>query len=104
MSTTIKRVLRTGGLFIFVLAAWLAVMVALPFVGPAGRQVAVIGDSARAARVIAAAGGDIIERRDGATLARARGRGFIAALYRNGAPLVIEGQIAAGCFSSMARP
>jgi hypothetical protein len=82
-----------------VLAAWLAIMIALPFVGPTNRQVAIIGDGARAAKAITAAGGEIVERRRGATLARARGDGFVAALYHNGATLVIEGRIAAGCFS-----
>lgn len=92
------------GLFAVVLATWLAIMIVLPFVGPAGRQVAVVGDSTRAARTIAAAGGTIVERRRGATIARASDRGFVASLYRNGALLVIEGRIAAGCFSSIAAP
>lgn len=104
MSTTIRRALRTGGLFGLVLAAWLAIMIVLPFVGPAGRQVAVVGDSTRAARIIAAAGGTIVERRQSATLARASEPGFVAELYRNGAPLVIEGRIASGCFSPIAEP
>ena len=102
MSTTIERTFRTGGLLVLVLAAWLAIMVAMPFVGPAGRPVAVVGNGARAAKAITAAGGRIIEQRHSATLARARTDGFVAALYRNGAPLVIEGRIAASCFSPAA--
>ncbi|OHT21519.1 hypothetical protein BHE75_03527 [Sphingomonas haloaromaticamans] len=85
-----------------VLGGWLAIMAGLPFVGPAGRQVAVVGDAAHAARAIAAAGGVVVERRRGATLARSDDRGFALALYRHGAPLVIEGRIAAGCFSRSA--
>jgi hypothetical protein len=76
------------------LLCWLAIMVAMPFVGPSGRQVAVVGDPDRAVRIVAAAGGEVIEVRRGAVLARANP----AALYRAGAWLVIEGRIAAGCF------
>lgn len=83
---------------VVVLAAWCAVMLAMPFVG-AGRQVAVIGDPARAVRAIRAAGGGVIEVRENATLARSDRPGFVAALYRAGAPAVIEGRIGAGCFS-----
>jgi hypothetical protein len=75
------------------LAAWAAIMVAMPFVGPSGRQVAVVGDADRAVRIVAAAGGQVIEVRRGAVLARASP----AALYRAGAWLVVEGRIAAGC-------
>jgi hypothetical protein len=71
----------------------------MPFVGPAGRQVAVVGDSGRAARAIAAAGGRIVERRRGAILARSDDPHFAWKLYRAGARLVLEGRIGAGCFS-----
>jgi len=82
-----------------VLGVWLLILAAMPFVGPAGRQVAVVGDGASAVRIIAAAGGRIVEVRRGATLARSDRPGFVRALYANGAPLVIEGRIAAGCFA-----
>lgn len=97
MSTTI-RVLRWAGAAGLVLAAWLLVMVAMPFLGPSGRQVAVVGDTALAFRTIAAAGGQIVEARRGAVLARSDTPGFARRLYRAGAPLVLEGRIAAGCF------
>jgi hypothetical protein len=71
----------------------------MPFVGPSGRQVAVVGDTAAAIASIRAAGGTIVEARRGAIFARSNQPGFPAALYRNGARLVIEGRIAAGCFS-----
>lgn len=80
------------------LLAWLAILVAMPFVGPAGREVAVVGDADRAVRIVAAAGGRVVEVRKGAVLAYARP----AALYRAGAWLVIEGRIAAGCFQPAA--
>jgi hypothetical protein len=89
MSTIIRR-----GLYVLlVLLGWAAIMLAMPFVGPEGRQVAVVGDPDRAVRIIANAGGQVIEVRRGAVLARASP----AALYRAGAWLVIEGRIAAGC-------
>jgi hypothetical protein len=101
MSTIISRAARAAALAALVLLAWALIMIALPFAGPVGRQVAVVGDSGRAVRAIAAAGGSVVEIRRGATLARSKRRGFVLALYRNGAPLVIEGRIAAGCFSSL---
>jgi len=95
----IIRIARGVALAGLVLGLWTLVMIALPFVGSTGRQVAVIGDGAAAVRTIAAAGGTVVEVRRGATLARSDRSGFVAALYAEGAPLVIEGRIAAGCFA-----
>jgi len=95
----IIRIARGVALAGLVLGLWTLVMIALPFVGSAGRQVAVIGDGAAAVRTIAAAGGTVVEVRRRASLARSDHRGFVAALYAEGAPLVIEGRIAAGCFA-----
>lgn len=85
MSTIIK-----GALCVL---AWCAFLLAMPFVGPSGRQVAVVGDAASAVRIVAAAGGRVVEVRKGAVLAYASP----AALYRAGAWLVVEGRLAAGC-------
>jgi hypothetical protein len=85
MSTIIRAALA--------LLAWFAILLAMPFLGPSGRQVAVVGDAAGALRVVAAAGGRVVEVRDGAVLAYASP----AALYRAGAWLVVEGRLAAGC-------
>ena len=100
--STPKNLLRIAARIALVLGGWTAIMLAMPFVGPP-RQVAVVGERARALRAIAAAGGSVVEVRDGATLARSDQPGFVAALYRNGARLVIEGRIGAGCFSSSTR-
>jgi hypothetical protein len=81
------------------LAVWATVMLAMPFVGPAGRQVAVVGDRGRAVRAVADAGGAIVELRRGAVLARSDDPHFPSRLYRAGARLVLEGRIGAGCFS-----
>lgn len=95
----IIRSARGVALILLVLGIWTLVMIAMPFVGGRGRQVAVIGDSAAAVRTIAAAGGTVVEVRRGATLARSDHPGFVAGLYVEGAPLVVEGRIAAGCFA-----
>ncbi|WP_420138048.1 hypothetical protein [Sphingomonas sp.] len=99
MSTIIKRAARAVALVALVLGGWTAIMIALPFVGPAGRNVAVVGNSARAIDAIRAAGGEIVGLRQGATLARSTRPGFVRALYAAGAPLVIEGRVAEGCFA-----
>lgn len=90
MSTIIRHCFYAA----LALLAWFGILVAMPFIGPSGRQVAVVGDPASAVRIINAAGGQIVEFRKGAVLARARP----GALYRAGARLVVEGRIAAGCF------
>ena len=95
----IIRLARWLGWAAATLAAWAAVMVAIPFFGPAGRQVAVVGDAAGALRAVSAAGGRVVETRRGAVLARSDDPRFPLRLYRSGARLVLEGRIGAGCFS-----
>ena len=99
---TIERALRAGAGIVLALAVWAAILVALPFVGPSGRQVAVVGDPSSAVRSILAAGGRVVEVRSRVTLARSDRGGFAAALYRAGAPLVLEGRVAGGCASAKA--
>ena len=99
MSTIIERLPGIAARVALVLLAWGLILLAMPLVGPSGRQVAVIGDTASAINAIRAAGGRIVDIRKGAVLARSDTPGFALALYRAGAPLVIEGRIAAGCFS-----
>lgn len=94
MSTIIRRL----GYAALALAGWAAIMLLLPFLGPSGRQVAVVGDPAAAVRAIARAGGTIVEIRRGAVIARARP----AALYRAGAWLVVEGRLVGGCAGARA--
>jgi surface antigen len=96
--STIIRLGRWSAGAAAALAFWGAVMVALPFLGPPGRQVAVIGGQAEAFRIVAAADGHVVEVRGGAVLARSDRPGFAGRLYRAGARLVIEGRIGAGCF------
>jgi len=90
--------MRAALLVALVLGCWFLLMLALPFVGPSGRQVAVVGERARALNAITAAGGRVVEVRRGAVLALGEEPGFVRRLYGAGAPLVLEGRIAAGCF------
>jgi hypothetical protein len=103
MSTIIERLARASAAAGLVAGAWTLVMLALPFVGPSGRQVALVGDQAASIRAILAAGGTVVEARGRAVIARSDRPDFAAALYRNGARLVLEGRIAAGCLSPRAR-
>jgi hypothetical protein len=93
------KLLRPLAWAVVALAAWAAIMVAMPFVGPAGRQVAVVGRAEAAVRAISAAGGQVVEVRRGAVLARSSDPHFPSRLYRAGARLVLEGRVGAGCFS-----
>lgn len=96
--STIIEARRLLGWALVALSAWTSILVALPFLGPPGRQVAVLGESGAAVRAIAAAGGRIVEVRSGAVLALSADPDFAERLYRAGAPLLLEGRIAAGCF------
>lgn len=96
MSMTIS-LLRWAGGAALALTLWAAVLIVLPFLGPSGRQVAVVGGRAEAFRIVAAAGGRIVEARGRTVLARSDRPDFVRRLYRAGAPLVLDGRIAAGC-------
>lgn len=94
MSMTISRFVQYAGGATIALTLWGFVLLALPFVGEPGRQMAVVAHP----HVIVAAGGRLIDVRGGLVLARSDDPGFAAALYRRGATLVIEGRVAGGCF------
>lgn len=97
---TIRRIFALLGI---VLATWIVVLIAMPFFGSAGRQVAVVGNEVRSLTAIDMAGGKVIEIRNGAILAKSDNPGFVAALYKHGATLVLEGRIGAGCFGKKPR-
>jgi len=104
MSTTTESPLRRRAVgwavhAAVVVAGWAAIVLALPFVGPPGRLTAVVGEPALATAAVASAGGRIVEVRGNVVLARAPDGGFAARLYRAGAPLVLEGRVAAGCLA-----
>ena len=105
MSTTTERplrqVLRWGGYAGLALGGWAAIIAVLPFVGPAGRLTAIPGDQGAAIRAVVAARGEVVEVRGGVVLARSDESGFARRLYRAGAPLVLEGRVAAGCLDAV---
>ena len=92
----IRRALRWVGGATLALAAWSAVMLVMPLVGPEGRTVAVVGSGPEAIARVIATGGRLVDVRDNVVLARG-GPGFAVNLYRAGAPLVLEGRLAGGC-------
>ena len=104
MSTTTERSLPrrllvwTAGACL-VLAGLAAIMLGLPFVGPPGRLVAVIGEPATAVTAVTRAGGRIVEIHGSVVLARSPDGGFARRLYRAGASVVLEGRVAAGCLA-----
>ena len=100
MSTTIRPWARWLGGAAIVLSAWSMIMLAMPFIG-SGRTLAVLGDGPDTIALIIAADGRVVEVRDGATLVRGD-PGLARRLYAAGAPLVIEGRVAAGCFARTA--
>ena len=93
---TIRPFLRFAGGTALALGLWGGVLLALPFVGEPGRQLAVVATP----DTIVAAGGRLVDVRGNVVLARSDQPGFAAALYRHGATLVIEGRVAGGCFRS----
>lgn len=93
---TIRTLFRFAAGASIALALWGVVLLALPFVGEPGRQLAVVADP----RLVVAAGGRLVDVRGGMVLARSDNPDFAAALYRHGARLVIEGRVAGGCFRS----
>lgn len=100
MSTIIRRLRWAAPRVALVLAAWFAILLALPFAGH-GRLVAVLGGPDRATRAVIAAGGQVVDVKRGVVLARSDRPGFAAALYRQGVPLVVEGRVAAGCLAAV---
>ena len=94
MSMTIRPLCRFARGAALALGLWGGVLVALPFVGQPGRQLAVVAEP----DVIVAAGGQLVDVRGNLVLARSDQPGFASRLYRQGARLVVESRVAGGCF------
>ncbi len=92
---TIEAQARLAGYSALALLTWAAIMLALPFTGAPGRNVAVVGP----VQSVIASGGRIVEVRRGTLIARGEDAGFAARLYAHGARLVLEGRAGSGCFS-----
>ena len=81
------------------LGGWGALQCGLPFVAGPGRALAIAGNAADAAHVVAAAGGRIVAVRGRVLITRSDQPGYAAALYRAGAPLVLLARRPGGCLS-----
>ena len=79
-----------------VVCGWLALMVALTFMGPQ-RTIAVLGPQARSIAAIVEANGRILTAYDYVTIARSDEPDFVARLYSAGAWLVLDADQAGGC-------
>jgi hypothetical protein len=90
---------RAPALIALALAGLAALQVALPFVAGGERALTIAGDPAAAAHAVAAAGGRIIAVRGRALMTQSNRPGYVAALYRAGAPLVLLARAPGGCLS-----
>src|ERR1043166_6979299 len=79
---TLRRGIAAGAL---VVAGWLAVTAALPFVSPAGRAMAIVGDPAQAFALVSQANGRVLSAGRYVTIARSDEPDFVARLYAAGA-------------------
>ncbi|MEA2928576.1 MAG: hypothetical protein QOG38_1004, partial [Hyphomicrobiales bacterium] len=80
-----------------VAVGWLAVVLALTFVSPPGKAMAVIGPPSLTFAAISKANGRIVSASDYVTIARSDDAGFVAHLYAAGALLVLDAEQAGGC-------
>lgn len=98
-----RRLIRPIAALGAVLGGWFGIMLTLPFVGPEGRLVAVVGDPRSTVPTVVSAGGRVVAVGDRFALARSDRSDdrsdFAGRLYAAGARLVIEGRVAAGCLS-----
>jgi hypothetical protein len=85
------------GCVALVAVGWLAVVLALTFVSPPGRAMAVIGPPSLTFAAIGKANGRIVSASDYVTIARSDDAGFVAHLYAAGALLVLDAEQAGGC-------
>ena len=101
MSTTIRQVRRWALRAALVLGAWAGIMLAMPFVGPQGRLIAIVGDPHRAVLAVLRSGGKVMAVRGRVVLTSSDRPGYPITLYRAGAGLLIEGRIAQSCLGSL---
>jgi hypothetical protein len=80
-----------------VVAGWLVAVLALTFVSPPGKAMAIVGVPAQAIAAIAAADGRIISAGRFVTIARSDDVHFVAKLYAAGALVVLDAEQAGGC-------
>jgi hypothetical protein len=85
------------GCLALVVAGWLAVVLALTLVSPAGNAMAIIGEPARAFDAVSKANGRVLSASRYVTIARSDDADFVSRLYAAGALLVLDAEQAGGC-------
>jgi hypothetical protein len=98
---TIRRTARWLVWAVLALSIWVLILLAMPFVGPSGRMVAVVGSRDAALASVRRAGGALVAMRGKVVLARSNDPKFVRRLYAAGAPLVLEGRLAEGCLAAI---
>ncbi len=97
MSTTTRWVIRWTLRAAVALGVWAGIMLAMPFVGPSGRLIAVVGDPHQSVLAVLRAHGRIMAIKGRVVLTSADRPDYPRALYAAGSGLLIEGRIAEGC-------
>jgi len=80
-----------------VAVGWLAVVLALTFVSPPGKAMAIIGPPSLTFAAVSKANGRVVSASDYVTIARSDDADFVAHLYAAGALLVLDAEQAGGC-------
>jgi hypothetical protein len=92
-----RRWITAIGCIALVVAGWLTVVLALTFVSPPGKPMAIIGPPSQAFEAIGKANGRILYTNGYVTIARSEDADFVAHLYAAGALLVLDAEQAGGC-------
>src|SRR5262245_42902385 len=96
-ATKPHRWLTAAGCVLAVVAGWLAVVLALTFISPPGKSMAIIGPPSLAFSAVSQANGRVLSTNGYVTFARSDDADFVARLYAAGALLVLDAEQAGGC-------
>lgn len=96
-ATALRSWIAAIGCVAVVVVGWLAVVLALTFVSPPGKAMAVIGPPSLTFAAVSKANGRVVSASDYVTIARSDDADFVAHLYAAGALLVLDAEQAGGC-------
>jgi hypothetical protein len=96
-ATSLRKWIAAMGCVLTVAAGWLAVVLALTFVSPPGKSMAIIGPPSQAFAAVSKANGRVLSASGYVTVARSGDADFVAQLYAAGALLVLDAEQAGGC-------
>lgn len=95
------RALRTWiaalGCVSTVTLGWLTLVLALTFISPPGKSMAIIGPTSQALRAVSQTNGRVLSASGYVTIARSDDADFVAQLYAAGALLVLDAEQVGGC-------